>query len=246
MRTLRARKSPGAGYTLIEVIVSALVLMVLLSAFYAFYRSQVFGLLRQHVEVNTKEGAEIGLDFMLREIRMAGARPLPEPYQTPTFCAARPAINPTPTGGCPAFNKAAGFPWITVAGRDLITFQYDYRGDTIASPPVPDGCPDDANEVVSYSYDGANQRILRAIDGGTTVTVIENVPANSFLLRYFTRTGTELTPGASPASLTVTQIAQIAEITVELQTRNPRPHPNVPAGIGANETTTIYMRNPPC
>ena len=87
----------SGGLTLIEVLVSIAVLSVLLAAFYTFYRNEAFALLRQQVEVNTKESAEIGLDFMAREIRMAGARPIPEVYP-PGGCTIA-AVSPTPTGG---------------------------------------------------------------------------------------------------------------------------------------------------
>lgn len=234
-----------AGFSLVELIVSVGIFTGLLLAFYSFYRNQAFSLLRQHVEVNTKESAEIGLDFMLREIRMAGARPVPETYP-PGGCTTRPAITATPAAGCPGQNAVAGFPWITSASATAITFQYDYRGDTIPTyptPPIPDGCPDDANELVTYNYDAANQRITRAVDGGAALTMVDNVPAGGFQLRYFSSTDTELVPAGT---LTVAQITAIWSIQLTVRSQSPISHALVSGGINANETTKIYMRNPAC
>ena len=239
MRTCRSFGRHPSGYSLIEVIVSVVVLSVLLAAFYAFYRNQAFALLRQHVEVDTKESAEIGLDYMIREIRMAGARPIPNVYP-PGGCTI-PAFSPTPSGGCPAFHGVAGFPWITAASTTAISFQYDHRGATAGSNA--DGCPDDLNERIAYAYDAANERVTRAADGGAALTVVDNVPAGGFQLLYHSRTGTQLTP--SP-NLTTAQINDVATITLTVRSQNPDPHPNVPGGIGLTQSTTIYMRNPPC
>src|SRR3989441_7238191 len=150
------------GLALIELVVALGIAGMFYTALYGFYRLHAGVLKAEEVRINVQETSRLALDFLVRELHLAGARPV--------------------RGG-----PCDGFERLTVAEEQTVTMQYDFRGDSASAPP--DGCPDDPSELITYTYDSAGQGIKRATSGGAPQPFISDVPADGFLLRYFDRDG---------------------------------------------------------
>jgi hypothetical protein len=61
------------GFTLTELILGSLFALVVIGSLYGFYREQLFQLLTQETKTATLEESRGTLDFMIRDIRNAGA-----------------------------------------------------------------------------------------------------------------------------------------------------------------------------
>ena len=161
-----------AGWTLLEALVAMGVASLFLLALYGFYRFNLQTLSAETARLNVRESSRLAIDFLVRELRMAGARPVRG-------------------GGCDGFAR------LLMAEEQAIAFQYDFRGDRFDSPA--DGCPDDPSERVRYTYDIQAQMLRRATGNGSAQPFIGNIPADGFLLSYFDRDGTQLLPPFDPA-----------------------------------------------
>ncbi len=164
---LRSSLLPPAssGLTVLELLVALGVAGLFYTVLYSFYSMHAHALRVQEVKLDLQESSRLAIDFLVRELHFAGARPVQG-------------------GACAGFERLAN------AESQRITLQYDYRGNSSGS--APDGCPDDPNERVSYVYEPATQLLKRASGGGAPQPFIGDVPAGGFLLRYFDREGTEL------------------------------------------------------
>lgn len=157
----------GAGGTLLEIIVSMGIVGVFFLALYGFFRFNVQVLQAETVRLSVRESSRLAIDFLVRELRMAGARPVRG-------------------GACEGFER------LVVADEQTVSMQYDFRGDRFGS--APDGCPDDPSERVLYTYDADAQMLRRATGRGRPQPFIGDMPPDGFLLSYFDRDGTELLP----------------------------------------------------
>ena len=153
------------GLTVLELVVAMGVAGLFYSVLYNFYLLHARALKVQEVKLDLQESSRLAIDFLVRELHFAGARPV--------------------QGG-----TCAGFERLTNAESQRITLQYDYRGNSSGS--APDGCPDDPNERVAYLYEPDTQLIKRSSGGGAPQPFIGDVPPSGFLLRYFDRDGTDL------------------------------------------------------
>jgi hypothetical protein len=120
------------------------------------------------VRLNVQESSRLAIDFLMRELRFAGARPV--------------------RGG-----PCDGFERLEVTEEQQVTLQYDFRGNRAGTPP--DGCPDDPSEVITYAYDSEAQVLTRATGRGAPQPLISSVPPDGFFLHYFDSDGNELFPG---------------------------------------------------
>jgi len=155
------------GLTLVEVMVALGLAGIFCTALYGFYFLHLRVLKAEEGRIDVREGSRLAIDFMVRELHLAGARPV--------------------RGG-----SCEGFERLTVAEEQRVTMQYDFRGDTSSAPP--DGCPDDPSEQITYSYDSAGRVLRRATSGGALQPFINDIPPDGFVLHYFDRDGNELTP----------------------------------------------------
>lgn len=160
-----------AGWTLLETLVAMSIASLFLLALYGFYRFNLQTLSAETARLNVRESSRLAVDFLVRELRMAGARPVRG-------------------GACDGFER------LLMAEAQAIAFQYDFRGDRINLPA--DGCPDDPSERVRYVYDARAQMLRRATGKGSAQPFIGNIPADGFLLSYFDRDGTRLLPPLDP------------------------------------------------
>jgi type II secretory pathway component PulJ len=156
--------------TLVELLVALGLTSVFCLALYSFYQIHRGVLKAEEVRLSLRESSRLAIDFMVRELHMAGARPV--------------------RGG-----PCDGFERLTNAESQRVTMQYDFRGNTTTA--APDGCPDDPSEQIAYVYDAEEQMLKRATSGGALQPFISDVPPDGFVLRYFDRDGNEVTPPLS-------------------------------------------------
>ncbi len=218
----------STGFTFVELLVAMLVFSLLMVAPYSFLHSQFLILRAQGVKLNVKESSDVGMDFIQRDLRMAGARPVAYPGEE--SCPEAPPPDPPPLLTC------SGFERITAADATSITFQYDFRGDNPGDGP--DGCPDDPGEVITYFYESSSQEIKRASGSEAPQPLISQV--TNLSLRYFQANGTEIVP-ATPEDR-----ANIHSIDISLTVGLPHPDPRVGGQITSTLTSTVYLPNPPC
>lgn len=213
LRSWGVRFCVSSGLSALELIVTLGVMGIFSGVLYSFYHFHAYALREQEVEVGLREGSRLALDFLVREIPLAGARPV---------------------RGSPC----EGFERLTEATDQHIVLQYDYRASSVSSPP--DGCPDDPNERIVYTYDGSTQVLKRGTGGGSPQPFINDVPPGGFLIRYFDRDGNDLGSG-----LTDTQRAAVTSVSVTVRTSKSHPNPTVTVPLTAELHSTIFLPNPP-
>ena len=181
------------GVTLIELLVTLGIAGIFSGALYSFLFIHRNVLTAQEIRIDVRENSRLALDFIIRELRQAGARP------------AR-------GGDCLSFQR------LTAAEAQRVTMQYDFRGDFSGSP---DGCPDDPSERVVYQYNEDSQAIMRTTGRrGRPQPFINNVPPEGFLLRYFDRNGDELVPELTAEERAA---VHAIEVTVQTSRPSPTP-----------------------
>jgi hypothetical protein len=159
------------------------------------------------------------VDLMTREIRMSSYDPLtPGAFVT----------SPGPT--CPGVEQG-----LIVAGPQQIQIQQDLNGDGAISA---------SNESVSYAQVGEEIRRTNHLPAASTVTLVENVPAGGFRIRYFDSQATpaEIVPSGSPAFLTSTQRACVQKVVIEIEATVPDPYPNSP-NLHSKVRSGVTIRN---
>ena len=225
-------RADEAGFTILELLIGAVMSVLLVAVLYSFYHSQVVALRVQESTANAKEQAEIGLDFILKELRGAGARPAPYPMT----CTASPV---------PAVDRCSGFERFPTATATSISVQYDFRGDAADDPA--DGCPNDPGERITYSYDASAGTVLRTSvgeNGGAAATLVRSVPAAGFALVYRDGAGAVMNPGTG--GLTAVQRTEVATVEITISARATRAAPVMPASLDITRTAAVFLRNPGC
>jgi hypothetical protein len=185
---------------------------VLYAALYGFYGMHLRVLKAQEIQLSLQESSRLAIDFLTRELHLAGARPV--------------------RGG-----PCEGFERLTVAEEQRVTMQYDFRGSGTGSPP--DGCPDDPGERVTYVYEGGDHALKRATGSGAPQPLINDVPTDGFLLRYFDRDGNEL---ESPLSSQERVAVHTVMVAVQVKARHPDPRVDTP--IASELSSTVFLPNP--
>jgi len=169
------------GFSLLELIVglglAATVFGVLVSFFLDFGRSST----TQNAAAEAQQTVRAGLDFVARELRLAGLDPLQ--------------------------SASAGIEDISAAGN-RIRFTADFCnepiGNSCGAQPEPDGSVEGAGERITYLYDAGQRELRRMLYEGTpsqawTVLVSRVVPNpnNVKLFTFVDGNGNEVTDNAN-------------------------------------------------
>ncbi|NOT55791.1 MAG: prepilin-type N-terminal cleavage/methylation domain-containing protein [Deltaproteobacteria bacterium] len=184
---------PSRGFSALELMVVLGVAGIFSLVLYSFYHFHTYALKAQDIAVGLREGSRLALDFLVREVPLAGARPVRE-------------------------SPCEGFERLTQATDQRLAFQYDYRANSAGSPP--DGCPDDPNERIVYLYDSDAQVLKRGTGGGAPQPLINDVPPDGFLIQYFDRDGINL--GASLTAAQREAVTSLV-VTVRTSKPHPNP-----------------------
>lgn len=141
------------GFSLVEMLITMAIVGIVISAIYSVFLSSNRSYTTQDQVANAQQGARVGVDFMVRDIRMAGLDPL------------SPATDAVDSDG-------AG---IKVATATTIRFTSDINMDGIIQGAT--------SERITYQYIAANSVLQRCIDEGGTPnwqTLIDDVTALTF------------------------------------------------------------------
>lgn len=197
------------GVTLVELLVAMGITSIFCSAVYSFYHVHRNVLKAEETRASLRESSRLALDFMVRELHMAGARPVRG-------------------GACEGFER------LTEAEAQRVTMQYDFRGN--ASTAAPDGCPDDPSEQISYVYDAETQVLRRATSGGAPQPFVSDIAPDGFVLSYFDLAGDELTPPLTEQDRAAVRTMRILVVT---QLAHPDPEQTDPLTSAFSSTVFL-------
>lgn len=170
--------SRQAGFSLVEMLITSLILTIVLFAIYSMYQTNMSTATWGNKKTDLQQNARVALDMMRREIRMAGYDP------SNTGCM---SLNPAPAD-CTASNA--------LTPTDL-TFIADIDPDA-----------DNGTEKVQYTYNAGPQTIIRMLwQPWNTANPITEVVADSVSNLTFTYCKADNTcPAPSPAPADVRRI----------------------------------------
>jgi len=164
------------AFTLIEVLMAMVIVGVVIGAIYAVFISSNRSYHTQDSAAEAQQRVRVGIDFMVRDIRMVGLDPL------------RSATDPHPLD-----SDGAG---IKEAAASKIRFTSDIDMNGVIDNPKN-------QERVTYEYDAANRRLRRCLYEGTGSqswrTLIENVGVLQFT--YLDADGNDLGDPVAAADL---------------------------------------------
>lgn|SRR3989338_1596653 len=187
-----------AGFTMPELLLSALLASTVMAAFYSVYRVQIHTVKLQENRLDAQDYARATLDMIVREIRNAAFNP-------------QGAVSGTALGtGC-AGALLPGAPGVLAADGKTFSFTTDSRGNSVSSPP--DGSCDDPDEQMTYVYDtsGCPAGLGNITRNGESLT---DCNVKSFDLRYFRQDGTEIARPVTAVDLPNIQRVLVA-VTIE-------------------------------
>lgn len=159
MTTLRNQR----GFTLTELLVSALVAGLFAAAAGGYYRSEVRALSIHSGTLAATDKVRSAMTFLSRELRDAGYDPQLTALTT------------------------AGYKGVRFAGPNAVWIVWDANQDG----SIDYNATDPNAESAIYTYDSANQRIVRTV-AGVDQTLVSNVPAGAFSFQYFDTAGNAL------------------------------------------------------
>ncbi len=138
-RTIRPRRE--GGFTLAEVLIASTVSMIVLLGLYLLYDVNQATLIRGEQQTDLQQNARIGMDRIVRELRLVGSDP------SGTLSPSGPLI-PGATTNCAV--PPAALQAIEIAEATCVRFYADVDSDL-------------ATERVEYSYNAATQRLRRQV-----------------------------------------------------------------------------------
>jgi hypothetical protein len=206
----RRRRSRQRGAGTMEVLVASVLTIIVALAIMSFFDAQERAYASLSTYASSQNVTRTVVDLMSREIRMSSYDPT-DPG----------AFVKYPGPSCPGVEQG-----LAMAMPQLIRIQQDLSGDGLIAS---------ANEDVTYAQVGDEIRRTDNILAGTlgaaaTVTLVENVPAGGFHIRYFDNQSNpvEIVPAGSPAMLTQAQRACVQKVVIEVESVIPDPYPNHP------------------
>jgi prepilin-type N-terminal cleavage/methylation domain-containing protein len=202
------------GFTLVEMMVSLGIGMVILAAIYAMVNTGQKSTVNVERKVYANQDARAALDFMSLEIEMASYNPRPDQLDSNFW------VNPDGAPNCTAAGTQA-YRGIQMATPSAIRVQMNLNSSATIG--------DNPNESITYTYDAANQYIIRSLDCGSgnapflgdlssswtnrSLRVINTSAVPVF--RYFNASNVEIASNALPAG--IPNIARI-DITLWVET----------------------------
>jgi hypothetical protein len=198
------RRSRQRGMGTMEVLVASMLTIIVALAIMAFFDAQERAYASLSTYASSQNVTRTVVDLMSREIRMSSYDPT-----TPG------AFVQYPGPSCPGVEQG-----LAMAMPQLIRIQQDLSGDGLLAS---------ANEDVTYAQVGDEIRRTDNVTA-TTITLVQNVPAGGFRVRYFDNQANpvEIVPAGSPAMLTQAQRACVQKVVIEVESVIPDPYPNHP------------------
>jgi prepilin-type N-terminal cleavage/methylation domain-containing protein len=210
---MRSEMNDAKGYTLVEIMMAVAISLVLLGAIYAAVNSVQRSSAGLERKVTAQQDVRPALELMAMEIRMASFNPnfASGIWKSDADCASAPV--------------SQSYRGIQTATANSISVEMDIDGSSAVG--------DHSNEIITYSYDAANQYITRetnctgggqpflgdtAASGRPRTVMVVNDPATTPLFRYYDGGLNPIAAADLPAripdirTIEITLVAQTAEI----------------------------------
>ena len=205
------------GFGTMEALVASVVTLVVALAILGFFDAQQRAYATMSTYAASQNVTRTVIDIMGREIRMSSYDPLGT------------ALLAYPGPTCPNVEQG-----LAIGEQQRIQIQQDLNNS---------GLIDAASENVIYRQQG--DQIQRTdVFTGTTATLVENVPTNGFVIRYYDGqpVPVEIVPGGTPAALTQAQRACVEKVQIEVEALIDDPHPSQP-DLHAVVRSAVAIRN---
>ncbi len=246
--------SRKTGFTLVEILLALFIGLLLLATVYFAVTAGQRSSRGVEIKVAAQQDVRAILNVMALEIGMASYNPTFQPafWRDPADCNTL-----APATSAPPPNQ--GSRGIQLAAPNSLSVQMDLDGNSrIFQLGISTGTVDQ-NEILTYTYDLANERITRQVTCGTvtsflgdlagtakSVRVVNDVNQNlSFdpgvdipVFRYFDVNGAEIPAGNLPQDIHL-----IRRIDINLSVDTEDVDPNTRARRRANYTTSVVPRN---
>jgi type IV pilus assembly protein PilW len=157
---MHEHNNPIGGFSLVELLISMLVGLLILFAVHESFTVHNRHFKTQELNVEMVQNARVGLDFIVRELRMAGYNPT----GTLNYCAGTNTATNTPCAG------------ITSAAGNSISFAADLNGN---GNLTADNTNPDENITYTTYTEGGVMYVGRTCQG-TRQPVVMNISALSF------------------------------------------------------------------
>lgn len=203
------------GFTLVEIIFALFIGALILGAIYFSMVSGKKSSVAIESKISAQQDVRGVLEIMAMEIGMASFNPR---FVTGIW---------RDTGDCSSFSANQGYKGIQAATANSITVEMDIAGNGAVG--------DDTNEIITFNYDTANQRVTRETNCGGAQAFLGDVSGNPRsvrvinndlgipIFRYFNGAGTEIATGSLPGD--IPNIRRI-EITLAVETEEIDPNTN--------------------
>jgi type II secretory pathway pseudopilin PulG len=187
------------GFTILELLVAALVAITFGLAGWSFQHTQARELSDQSATIDATDRIRGTMGFVADEIRQAGEDPLLTAL------------------------LISGQTGIRQARPDRIWIELDADGDGILETDNADPFA----ESILYAYDAPNRRILRTV-AGVTQTLTDDVPPGGFDIEYFDVLGNAIAFSGIPPILNAAERDLVAFVRLNLRVTAQGVHgPNV-------------------
>jgi len=211
---MTARNERGA--LLLEMLAALGIAIVLGAGAVSFVRAQSLASRTQLAQTDMNDEVRGVVEFLAREIRLAG-------------------YYPRCTAGAQwaAMNATHG---IISAGPQSLRIQYDLNENGAIDAAAAD------SEDVTYQYDSVELKLQRVV-GGTTTDLATNVPSTAFGFKYYNCSpGSEIVGAGAGGALTAAQMATVCRIAIRYE---PVSVTDVRTGAHARSSlrTNVLLRN---
>lgn len=214
------RRAASRGISTAEVLVGAAISLLVVGVAQSYFTTQQRMMLVMSAYSQSQNVTRTFSDLFQRETRMAG-------YDPTGAAIATGGSGPGVT--CPSVKQS-----ITEATPTSLRFLRDLNGDGDATDP---------NENVRYALNGST--IERTDGNGAPVPLVEGVPSNGLLFRYYNNSNppVEIVPSGNPATISASNRDCIGKVQVRVtaQLSDPQFY-NINPLISAIETE-VAVRN---
>jgi len=203
------------GFTLMDILVGTTIALVVGAGAVSFVRAQSLAARTQMAQTDMNDETRGVIEFMARELRLAGY------YPRCTAGAQWGMINATQG--------------IIAASPQSIRIQYDLNENGVIETAA------NTSEDVIYQYDEATSSVQR-VEGGVTSDLTGDVPATGFALAYYDTAGALIAGSGAGGALTTAQTLAVRRISIKLELEK-TPDVRTTNEVRSSLWTNVLLRN---